>query len=100
MAGVKGKSGVYPRKGRADQDKIAELADLSIKWAISNFDTLTMDQKLKVLTCVAVKYIPQHIEHSGELFKQSITIVQNADGTKKYNNRIDSEANRSEVVPH
>ena len=69
MSGVKGRSG---RKPRADELKIAELADLSINWAIDNWSKLSKDQKLRIVMNVATKYITQTVETDSTVYLQVI----------------------------
>lgn len=61
MSGVKGKSG---RRSRFAEIKVAELAELSVNWAIENWNTMPRDDRMKILTALAPKAIPVSMEHS------------------------------------
>lgn len=45
---------------------ISRLANMSIGWCERNFNALDTDQKLKVVTSLAPKYVVQQLQHSGD----------------------------------
>lgn len=55
------------RKSNYVERKLANLADMSVEWAIRRFPDFTNEQKLKILTMIGSKFISQDVEHSGEV---------------------------------
>jgi hypothetical protein len=66
------------RKSRFDDLKIAQLAEMSVLWALNNFEKLSNDDKMKILTTVAAKYIVQRV--GGEGLIQNRLIIIRPDG--------------------
>lgn len=93
MAGVKGRSG---RKSRFAEIKVAELADMSVTWAIENFKTMPRDDKMKILTALAPKAIPLVVDTpDGNIFAPiQVEIIKNAD---QINNCISEELGSQEA---
>jgi len=55
------------RRSRYQELRVNILGDLSINWAIDNWDKLKKSERLKILLVLAPKYIKQEHQHGGEI---------------------------------
>ncbi len=88
MSGVKGRSG---RRAQFYDVRINELAGLSVKWAIENWDILTQEQKLKLVMTIGPKYVQQNFNFTGDLTVEIFTdLIQKARQRIETINRIEN----------
>ena len=72
------------RKSRYHELRIYELGNLSINWAIDEWEDLSRSMKVDILKALGPKFIAQEVKHSGE-------VVILADKVKDARIRISNE---------
>lgn len=69
MAGKKGRSGRYSKSVGL---QLEALANRSVKWANDNWNDLSAEHKVRIITSIGAKYIPNEHNHTGSFVIEKV----------------------------
>ena len=73
------------RKSYFEELRTFQLTNISIEWAIREWETLSKEMRIKILTTMAPKYVSDKVEHSGQV-DSNISIKELWDGILRRKN--------------